>query len=70
MTGEIGPEIGAQLKIAYELLPDLADTWIAALDSYCFERRDKGPVEAWPKGSVICAPSMVAQPAMSVSSRS
>src|SRR5208282_3494903 len=25
MTGEIGPEIGAQPKIAYELLPDLAD---------------------------------------------
>ena len=49
MTGEISPEIGVQLEIAYELLPDLADTWIAALDGYCFRRRDKGPVEGWPR---------------------
>lgn len=34
MTGEITPEIGTQLEIAYEVLPELADTWIAALDGY------------------------------------
>ena len=49
MTGEIGPEIGAQLEIAYEVLPNLADTWIAALDGYCFRRRDKGSVTGWPQ---------------------
>ena len=49
MTGEISPEIGTQLEIAYELLPELADTWIAALDGYCFRRRDKGPVQGWPE---------------------
>jgi hypothetical protein len=47
MTGEISPEIGTQLEIAYEVLPGLADTWIAALDGYCFRRRDKGPVQGW-----------------------
>ena len=49
MTGEITPEIGTQLEIAYEVLPELADTWIAALDGYCFRRRDKGPVPGWPR---------------------
>lgn len=49
MTGEITPEIGTQLEVAYEVLPDLADTWIAALDGYCFRRRDKGPVPGWPR---------------------
>jgi hypothetical protein len=49
MTGEITPEIGTQLEIAYEVLPDLADTWIAALDGYCYRREDKGPVPGWPQ---------------------
>lgn len=49
MTGEITPEIGTQLEIAYEVLPDLADTWIAALDGYCYRREDKGPVPGWPE---------------------
>ena len=49
MTGEITPEIGTQLEIAYEVLPELADTWIAALDGYCYRRRDKGPVPGWPE---------------------
>jgi hypothetical protein len=53
MTGEISPEIGSDLEVAYELLPDLADTWIAALDGYCYRRRDKGPVQGWPQyGSI------------------
>lgn len=47
MNGEITPEIGSDLETAYEVLPDLADTWIAALDGYCFRRRDKGPVQGW-----------------------
>ncbi len=51
ITGEIGPEIGTQLEIAYEVLPNLADTWIAALDGYCFRRRDKGPVPGWPENT-------------------
>jgi hypothetical protein len=49
MTGEITPEVGTQLEIAYGVLPDLADTWIAALDGYCFRRKDKGPVPGWPE---------------------
>ena len=49
MTGEISPEIGGDLEVAYELLPGLADTWIAALDGYCFRRRDKGAIQAWPR---------------------
>lgn len=49
MTGEITPEIGTQLEIAYEVLPELADTWIAALDGYCYRREDKGPVPGWPE---------------------
>jgi hypothetical protein len=49
MTGEITPEIGSDLEVAYEVLPELADTWIAALDGYCFRRRDKGPVPGWPR---------------------
>jgi hypothetical protein len=47
-TGEISADIGADLEIAYEILPDVADTWIAALDGYCWRRRDKGPVQGWP----------------------
>jgi hypothetical protein len=51
LSGEITPEIGGDLEIAYEVLPELADTWIAALDGYCFRRRDKGPVAGWPQES-------------------
>lgn len=49
MTGVISSEIGSDLEIAYEVLPDVADTWIAALDGYCWRRRDKGPVQGWPR---------------------
>jgi hypothetical protein len=49
MTGEITSEIGSDLEVAYEALPSLADTWVAALDGYCFRRRDKGPVPEWPR---------------------
>jgi hypothetical protein len=49
MTGEITPDIGSDLEVAYEVLPNLADTWIAALDGYCFRRREKGPVPGWPQ---------------------
>jgi hypothetical protein len=49
ITGEITPEIGTQLEIAYEVLPHLADTWIAALDGYCYRRQNKGPVPGWPR---------------------
>lgn len=48
-TGEIIPEIGTQLEIAYEVLPQIADTWIAALDGYCYRRENKGPVPGWPQ---------------------
>jgi hypothetical protein len=30
-TGEISPDIGADFEVAYEVLPDVVDTWIAAL---------------------------------------
>jgi hypothetical protein len=42
MASETNPEIGTQLEIAYELLPHLADTCIAALDGYYCPRRTKG----------------------------
>jgi len=48
-TGEIGPDIGSELEVAYEVVPERADTWIAALDGYCWRRRDKGPVAGWPQ---------------------
>lgn len=47
-TGAISPDIGSDLETAYEVLPDVADTWVAALDGYCWRRRDKGPVGDWP----------------------
>jgi hypothetical protein len=47
MTGAISPEIGGDLEVACEVLPEVADTWIAALDGYCWRRRDKGPVAGW-----------------------
>lgn len=47
MSGEISPDIGSDLEAAYQVLPELADTWIAALDGYCFRRRDTGPVQGW-----------------------
>jgi hypothetical protein len=46
--GSVGPDIGGDLETAYQLLPEVADTWIAALDGYCWRRRDKGPVAGWP----------------------
>jgi hypothetical protein len=46
-TGAISPDIGADFEVAYEVLPDVADTWIAALGGYCWRRRDKGPVQGW-----------------------
>lgn len=49
ITGEVTPEIGSDLETAYEVLPDRADTWIAALDGYCYRRQDKGPVPGWPR---------------------
>lgn len=48
LTGAISPDIGGDLEIAYEVLPELADTWIAAVDGYCWRRRDKGSVPGWP----------------------
>ena len=48
-TGEIGPDIGGELEVAYEVVPERADTWIAALDGYCWRRRDKGSVAGWPR---------------------
>ena len=50
ISGEISPDIGADLEAAYEVLPERADTWVAALDGYCFRRRHKGPVTGWPGG--------------------
>src|SRR5580692_2040762 len=35
-TGEISPDIGADFEVSYQVLPDVADTWIAALDGYCW----------------------------------
>lgn len=46
LTGEIGLEVDADLAIAAEVMPEW-DTWIAALDGYCFRRMDKGPVAGW-----------------------
>ena len=48
MTGAISADIGSDLEVAYEVLPDIAETWIAALDGYCWRRRDKGTVAGWP----------------------
>src|SRR5260370_17902198 len=31
-TGAISADIGNDLEVAYEVLPDVAETWIAALD--------------------------------------
>lgn len=53
LTGEITPEIGSDLETAYQVLPELADTWIAALDGYCYRRRNKGPVAGWPRQDEI-----------------
>jgi hypothetical protein len=48
VTGEISPDIGSDLETAYAVLPgEVADFWVAALDGYCFRRRDKGPVAGW-----------------------
>lgn len=49
LTGAIAEDMGGDLEVAYEVLPDVADTWIAALDGYCWRRRDKGPVPGWPQ---------------------
>ena len=46
-TGEVGLDIGVELDLAAEVLPERADTWIAALDGYCYRRRDKGPLPGW-----------------------
>lgn len=51
MSGEISADIDSDLETAYEVLPELADTWIAALDGYCWRRRDKGLVKGWPGAS-------------------
>jgi hypothetical protein len=53
LTGEVSPEIGGDLEAAYELLSDLADTWIAALDGFCYRRRVKGPIQEAPGTQVI-----------------
>jgi hypothetical protein len=50
-SGAISPDIGGDLEIAYQVVPEVADTWIAALDGYCWRRRDKGPVVGWPQES-------------------
>ncbi len=52
-SGEVSTEIGTDLEIAYEVLPDLADTWVAALDGYCLRRRHKEPVVGWGAGSAV-----------------
>lgn len=46
-TGEVTADIGPDLEVAAEVMPERADTWIAALDGYCYRRRDKGPLGAW-----------------------
>ena len=48
-TGAIGPDIGSDLAVAREVLPEVAQTWIAALDGYCWRRTDKGPPSWWPQ---------------------
>jgi hypothetical protein len=55
-TGAISPDVGSDLETAYEVLPDVADTWVAALDGYCWRRRDKGPVAAWPEEALVIEP--------------
>jgi hypothetical protein len=47
-TGEIDPDLQADLEVAREVLPEAAGTWIAALDGYCWRRADKGPPSWWP----------------------
>ena len=48
-TGEIGPDIGGELEVSYEVVSERADTWVAALDGYCYRRQDKGPRPNWPQ---------------------
>jgi len=48
-TGEIDPDLQADLEVAREVLPEAAGTWIAALDGYCRRRTDKGPPPWWPQ---------------------
>jgi hypothetical protein len=47
LSGEIGPDIDADLAVAAEVMPGRAATWIAALEGYCFRRTDKGPIAGW-----------------------
>lgn len=46
-TGEIDPDIGSDLEVAREVLPEVSETWIAALDGYCWRRKDRGPPSWW-----------------------
>ena len=48
-TGAIDPDIGSDLEVAREVLPEVAWTWIAALNGYCWRRTDKGPPSWWPQ---------------------
>lgn len=48
-TGEIDADIGGDLEVAREVLPEVAETWIAALDGYCWRRPDKDPPSWWPQ---------------------
>jgi hypothetical protein len=48
-TGEIDPDIGSDLEVAHEVLPEFAETWVAALEGYCWRRLDKGPPSWWPQ---------------------
>lgn len=48
-TGEIDPDIGSDLEVAREVLPEVAETWVAALDGYCWRRKDRGPPSWWPQ---------------------
>lgn len=46
-TGEVTADIGSDLEIAADVIPERVDTWIAALNGYCYRRQDKGPLAVW-----------------------
>jgi hypothetical protein len=46
-TGEVSDGTFAELDVGREVLPELADTWIAALEGYCQSRQYPGKVPGW-----------------------
>jgi hypothetical protein len=46
-TGKISDDIYAELDVAREVLPDIANTWLAALEDYCLGHAERGQLAGW-----------------------